>query len=84
MSSVTTKFKYYNSGYCKFASTENGCRDIHPTENCKFEGLKDKYCPRRHPKKCKYIENCMFQSRCLYKHNDSEETSVRKEIDKCN
>ena len=26
----------------------------------------------------------MFQSRCLYKHNDSKEISVRKEIDKCN
>ena len=81
MSSEITKCKHYNSGFCKFVSSGNGCRNIHPTENCKFEDCKDKYCPRRHPKKCKYIEKCMFQSRRLYKHNDSEETSVRKEID---
>ena len=84
MSSATTKCKYYNSGYCKFASRRNGCRDIHPTENCKYEDCKDKCCPHRHPKKCKYVEYCMFQSRCLYMHNECERLSVSKEIYKCN
>ena len=84
MSSVTTKCTYYNSGSCKFASRGNGCRDIHPTENCIFEDCKYKYCPHRHPKQCKYVEHCMFQSRCLYKHNEFQEISTSTEIDKCN
>ena len=29
---------------------------------------KDKECPKRHPKRCRYLEECRFQSQCSYRH----------------
>ena len=66
------KCSYYNSGYCKFAKKENGCKYLHPTECCKDSKCKDKGCQLRHPKKCRHGEKCRYQTLCAYKHYEYE------------
>ena len=36
-----------------------------------------KGCPKRHPKICRYLEECLFQSECSYSHK--KETAVTNE-----
>ena len=55
-----------------------GCKNYHPRDVCQLKECREKTCPDRHPKKCKFEDKCMFQSRCSYQH--SKQTS--KEQDK--
>lgn len=73
------KCSYYNSGYCKYSKKENGCKKYHPTESCAQINCKNQGCPLRHPKKCKFLEKCIFQKRCCYKH-EKEPTKEDKII----
>ena len=75
---VTMKCKFYNSGYCKFSRTQQGCKQNHPKETCQQLNCKNKSCPLRHPKKCRYKEKCMYQTRCSYSHKQTPDT--REEI----
>ena len=54
---------------------ENGCRYWHPTEACISSKCKDKICPFRHPKKCKYDTTFRFQTKCMYKHAKKESSN---------
>ena len=74
------KCRYYNSGYCKFSRKENGCKNVHPKENCKVFNCPGKACPDRHPKKCKFNVTCRFQSRCSYLHESADLENVRAEL----
>ena len=69
MSEVTLKnCSHYNSGFCRYIKKENGCKHFHPKEICETTVCKDKDCPKRHPKRCRYLEECRFQSQCSYSH----------------
>ena len=75
---VVKKCSYFNSGYCRYTKKEMGCKNYHPRDVCQLKECREKTCPDRHPKKCKFEDKCMFQSRCSYQH--SKQTS--KEQDK--
>ena len=62
------KCSHFNSGYCKFAKKEKGCKFYHPQTTCELPNCKDKKCPARHPRSCKFGDTCSFQTRCSYKH----------------
>ena len=68
----TEKCSYHNSGYCKFSRSKNGCNRYHPTETCQVKSCKSKTCPQRHPKTCKYGEECRFQLNFSYIHSKSD------------
>ena len=77
------KCSHYNSGHCKFAKKENGCKLYHPETICEILNCKNKKCSSRHPRPCKYGDSCVFQIRCSYKHK-VESTSIvstRKEVE---
>ena len=68
----TTKFRYFNTGYCKYCDK---CRFIHPknicTEYLNTNKCEKKECADRHPKKCKWEETaggCRRKSECNYLH----------------
>ena len=42
----------------------------HPTDNCQKLNCEDKTCEDRHPKECKFKEDCRFQTRCSYSHKE--------------
>ena len=57
-------------------------------ENCPITKCKDKLCSKRHPKPCKFGEECRFQTSCSYYHpkrfEENEATEVirlRRDID---
>ena len=77
---VVIKCSYFNSGYCRYTKKEMGCKKHHPSDDCTVQGCREKACPNRHPKKCKFEDKCMFQSRCSYKH--FKEVSKNKEKEK--
>ena len=58
--------KFNNSGYCKYG---NQCKERHFDKICSNSKCK-KVCNARHPKICKYEQNCKFlrQGNCAYKH----------------
>ena len=62
------KCSHYNSGYCKFAKKERGCRFFHPEATCELPNCRNRNCPDRHPRSCKFGDTCIFQIRCSYKH----------------
>ena len=62
-----------------------GCKNFHPTDVCKVKGCREKECPDRHPKKCKFEDECRYSS-CLYNHgkkvvHPKEQDNLHKEID---
>ena len=67
------KCPYYNTGYCKFARKESGCKNYHPKNVCKVTKCRDKTCPDRHPKVCRFKEECRFQLCCSYNHSTPEQ-----------
>ena len=77
---VKRKCSYYNSGYCKFSRREKGCKFSHPEDNCKLSKCKDKLCPSRHPKTCKFGEECRYQTKCSYSHVRVFERNKTSEI----
>jgi hypothetical protein len=75
------KCSHFNSGYCRF--TRKGCRYFHPTEVCDKRHCGMKGCPKRHPKKCKYGSQCIFQKNCAYKHagvGESDRNNISKTL----
>jgi hypothetical protein len=66
------KCRHYNSGHCKFEKKGNGCKFFHSTELCGKERCKTEFCMKRHPKKCKFGSQCIFQNRCSYLHSEIE------------
>ena len=62
------KCSYFNSGYCRYTKKDNGCKNFHPIDECKIQGCKQKECPGRHPKKCKFNDECRFRTICSYSH----------------
>ena len=57
--------KYYNIGFCKYL---NRCKFKHPKTNCPKETCHDRSCENRHPKPCRYKDQCRGQTSCLYQH----------------
>ena len=59
---------YHNNlGYYRFREK---CKYQHYFDDCSKSICRDKRCPYRHPKTCKYGDQCNFQIRkvCLYNH----------------
>ena len=73
----STKCSHYNSGYCKFIRSENGCRYLHPAETCTLQKCRDKGCPSRHPKMCRHGEQCRYKTKCMYKHKKYDSSNIR-------
>ena len=69
---VKARCKYYNSGFCKFG---NNCRFSHPETVCSRPSCRDKTCDNRHPKWCRYGDQCRRKTSCLYKHEESNNNS---------
>lgn len=65
---LTKKCSYFNSGYCRYARREKGCKYYHPTDICESKKCDMKKCDKRHPKNCRHGDKCRFQTRCLYNH----------------
>ena len=80
------KCRFYNTGYCKY---QEKCRYLHPKEICSRKCNKNK-CNKRHPKTCRYGEQCKRTDSCAYKHSVhskeaqsiSEIEELKKEIEK--
>ena len=66
------KCLFYDTGYCKFSKTKNGCKRTHPKYICTIKGCKRNVCPHRHPRMCKFGGKCMYRIKCSYstKNND--------------
>ena len=62
---VKTRCKFYNCGFCKFGDK---CRFAHFPTICLKTKWKIKTCRNRHPKYCKYKEECRRRTTCLYRH----------------
>ena len=72
---VTERCRHFNSGYCKY---KDRCRFFHNTKVC--EGYcSNKKCTKRHPKKCRFNEQCRRGTNCLYKHTSNGITAAEKE-----
>ena len=67
--------KYYNTGFCKF---KDECNSYHLTNICPKKGCRDKACPNRHPKKCRYKDQCRRRSTCLYCHDDKSDQDEKE------
>ena len=74
----TVKCKYFNTGYCKFAER---CTKDHPKTICLFVLCKDKKCPKRHPRACRFKAHCRRRSSYLYRHTKYESVNAEEEID---
>ena len=66
--SVTTQCPHNNTGYCKF---NDHCKYQHYNTICEKRICRDIQCRKRHPRTCRYGENCKFNihSACAYMHN---------------
>ena len=66
--SVTTRCPHNNTGYCKF---NDHCKYQHYNTICDKRICKDIECKKRHPRTCRYGENCKFNihNACAYMHN---------------
>ena len=62
---VKTRCKFYNCGFCKFGDK---CRFAHFPTMCIKTNCKNKTCRNRHPKYCRYMEECRRRTTCLYRH----------------
>ena len=75
---------YYNNvGFCKFSDQ---CRYQHFKDVCSKSVCKDRECKFRHPKSCKFGENCKFFKLkcCFYSHKHSMVAISNKERDLIN
>ena len=62
---IKVRCKYYNSGFCRYGKI---CKFFHPTSVCLKDTCRDKDCPSRHPRQCRYRKNCKRKATCMYKH----------------
>ena len=63
----------FNTGHCKHIL--KGCKFTHAAEIGSSYRCRNKRCNERHPKKCKYKQNCWFGKKCYYIH-DSKDTLI--------
>ena len=71
------KCSFNDSGYCRFGDK---CRNVHHKSICSRKYC-DKSCNSRHPKPCRFEENCIFLAKgiCAFKHSSSE--NENKDLD---
>jgi chromosome segregation ATPase len=64
------KCLFNDSGFCKFGDK---CRSVHHKSICSRKYC-DKSCNSRHPKPCRFRENCKFlaEDMCAFKHSSNE------------
>ena len=62
------KCLFYDTGYCKFYKTKNGCKKVHPRDICKIKACQRNVCPNRHPRLCKFGEKCTYRRKCSYSY----------------
>ena len=79
MSDKEKRCKFFNSGYCKFSDHSNGCKYVHPKETCTNKTCKQN-CNKRHPKRCRYGDECKRAENCAYSHSVSLEKNKNKNI----
>ena len=68
---IEKKCKFFNSGFCRY---KDECFFIHPKTICIDKTCKDKNCVDRHPKQCRYEDQCRRRTSCLYKHKEVNHT----------
>ena len=73
-----TTCKYYNTGFCKFRDV---CHYLLSTIICSNISCRDRKCLKRHPKLCRYKENCRRRTTCLYKHDENEGKYIKLEAE---
>ena len=70
-----------NRGFCRF---RDKCYYPHFTKACSKKVCRDQACLFRHPKSCKFGEDCKFYKKkiCAFKHaeTDKELAKIKKEI----
>ena len=77
------KCNFYNVGYCR--NWMRGCRFFHPEESCESENCKNRTCPRRHQRTCRYFETrkpCKHGVDCQFKHEERENEAKKDNLDK--
>ena len=62
---IPVKCKYYNKGFCKYREE---CNYFHPKDVCQEVNCNNKKCKKRHPKQCRYKDECRRRSLCMYSH----------------
>ena len=71
-----------NRGFCRF---RDKCYYPHFTKECSKKVCRDQTCLFRHPKPCKFSEDCKFNKKkiCAFKHveTDKQLAKIKKEID---
>ena len=69
LTNETTFFQCHhnNTGFCKFGAQ---CRYLHFHTICLKNICRNPKCPNRHPKTCRFGQNCKYNSRnaCVYRH----------------
>ena len=80
------KCRYFNLGYCKH---KKNCRFTHIDEVCQNyleDECKDRSCPNRHPKACKYFKSetgCSRGENCAFSHDLHICGNQRSKMFKC-
>jgi hypothetical protein len=79
-----TKCPFDDSGFCKYGDK---CRKVHYRSICSRKDC-DKLCKSRHPKSCKFKENCRFLAKkvCAFQHkfsvNENKELNdLKRQVD---
>ena len=57
--------KYHIKGYCKF---QEGCYFFHSKPIFTISQFRDKSCKQRHPKQCRYNDQCRRRTTCRFSH----------------
>ena len=74
--------KYNKFGYCKYG---NKCFKKHENKVCEKENCEVKFCPLRHPRKCRFFMEynyCKFGTFCRYKHKEFDDEEFVGKIEK--
>ena len=69
--------KYYNTGFCKFKGECNSYRHI---IICSKRGCREKTCPNRHPRKCRYQDQCRRRSTSRYSHDNKSALNEKSAV----
>ena len=76
-----TKCKFFDEGFSRYSDK---CRNVHPSDICEKRHCKRESCPKRHPKTCRYNQNCRRGRNCMYLHvsveKDSEKDFIKKKL----
>ena len=64
---IQRKCKFYNTGFYRY---KDECLFIHHKTICIVKACRDKKCMDRHPKQCRYEDQCRRRTSCLYRHEE--------------